>query len=408
MKHDHPRDTSTALARATPPILGLALLVSACGTYGYDVESILNDPGYHTVTARTAWLPPMPNVGPAAGELDSARVTVADAEGADVTATQWTYAGDTLVVAQQTFSVFEDDETSVEFEVDYRAYVPMAPDPDGVAVTRIENFEEEAGDYVYDGRRETTRAGGSVTEARDFSRGGDGSFAEVSRWRYRRSAAGRVTTEIVTAEVEVDGEPVQTYDSTNYYYDDAGVVSRWAQYKADPEDGGILRWDTGRVSITASDYTHTALREDDDSGFEEYTLRFTGPDAGFEIDGETYARIDDGSDDRVRVYRYEDGLGFVGTYAYYYRSPVSDAADLPPLTAEITAVNPIAPGDPITLAGLPAGATYVITDVQGRYVDGGTPGVGAAVSWPTVAPGIYLLTVRAPGYAPLTRRFVAE
>ena len=406
MTPDYPQPTTPRRYLAAPLAIAVALLTSACGTLGYDLEEILASPIYGDFTARTAALPAMPDFGPFAGELDSVRITIDDAGDVSIGTGRWTYDPDTVIIREAS-RLLEDGEISFDIQYDVRLHVPATPAADGIAATRIESFDEDAGGYVTSGIRESLRAGGRVTEVTDYDIGDDGQRVRSVFSVYTYTETGELATEVVT-DYELESQAVADYDSLRYFYD-GGALSTYTHYTLEDAEATLIQVDSGSVDISAGAFSQTSLSPVGDGTFEPFVTAFTTPDADVAIGDEAIVRTDDGADARYRAYRYDGGNGYVETYEYYYREAlVSGLGELPALGVELTAANPIAAGQAVTFGAIPADATYVVSDVRGRRVFAGPVAPGAAVAWPATAAGTYLLTVEAPGYRPATWRFVAR
>ena len=381
-----------------------SLLVSSCTTLGYEVEEIIANPVYQDFTARTAVLPPMPNFGAGAGDLDSARITVNEDGEINITSARYEYAADTTFMYQRAAFGEEGDEFSFEASYDTKIAVPVAPGPDGETTSVISSLDSATNRYLRDGRRVTTRVAGRVTGTVDYRTDESGDEYVSSRLSYAYNADGTVRHEVAVADYTADGVTVYAYDSLNYYYE-AGALARFSTYAFDRDfdtgEEGILPEDSGRVTVTDERFTHASLLFD--APDDPYELEFNGPNVGYTINGFEITRTDDGTDERYRAYevRFEDdGEVFGLTYEFYYRSPVTGTSDLPALATELTSANPIAPGQALAFGDVPAGARYAVTDATGRVIAAGALASRQSVAFPAAAAGAYVVTVTAPGFAP--------
>ena len=381
------------------PLVAVALLTSSCEYLGYEVGAIVGNPAYQDFTARTAVLPPMPEFGAGAGELDSARVTIEEDGELQITTTQYRYTADTVQVFQQFAFAEEGDDVSVEVNYDVRFSIPVRKAPDGVTTALTGSLDSASQAYVNTGRRETTRERGRVLDVVDYSTNEDGEEYVASTITYAYNADGQVISEVAVQDYSEDNITVFSRDSLVYYYED-GSLARYAAYEFDRDEGGLVREDSGTVSISGQDFTQVSSLGFD---VEPVEVSFNGPDSGFDNDGIPVARIDDGTDARYRAYEFsfadeEESFGL--RYEFYYREAlVSSTADLPALATTLTTANPIAAGQYLRFDALPAGATYRLTDAAGRIlVETSLSAPSATVAFPYAPAGTYVASLTAPGY----------
>lgn len=392
--------------RYSLPFAALSLLASSCVEYGYNTVEIVANPMYQDLVQRTAYLPPMPNWGLGAGELDSAKYTFNEDGEVVASVTTWDFGPDSVTVTQRSSS---GEEGELTFFYDVRATMPLATDPDGVTTTALFSLDEDSGVYERTGTRATTRVGDRVTLVVDTSFDEEGEPYESARTTFTFDADDRVVDDVKVEDYSADGITVFTKDSLRYFYTD-GAMSAWTHFSYDIDEEALVHYDTGTVSIDDEGFTQRYI-DPEAPGDEPYELSFTGPDAGYGGDGFVLPRLDDGTDPAFRSYGVsvrEDGEVFEQTYEFYYRQPVSSTRELPAIATTLNAANPIAAGQAMTFGDVPRDATYRLVDASGRAVAAGALRSGSKVAFPQAAAGVYVLTVEAAGFRPRAWKLIAR
>ncbi len=209
-----------------------------------------------------------------------------------------------------------------------------------------------------------------------------------------------------------------TIDSTIYQFNDSGDISAAVQYSNDefeplPPNPDILS------SYTV---TYPTPNRQHFEGFFAPSQATTVADIyiGAEVDSAVVSstgstsesvilyRTDDGGDPLVREYLGIGSDGSMVEYTYFYRNILVDVQEQAQLPSQLVAPNPIRSGQVLKLVDLPAQTTLAVVGLNGQRHPIAASGVGQAASfeWPDLAPGMYILTAAAPGYAPRAWKLV--
>ena len=245
-----------------------------------------------------------------------------------------------------------------------------------------------------------------------------GFFSSTDRTRYRYDADGRVVSEATTVVI---GGTAFPEDSTVVTYDPAGRPDVATTFSYDEDDGGY-----GEGQDLVHEYitdTHFRARaRDAESGMAAVFDYYYGSGV---LDS-FFLRMEDSTDILLGIFR-SDGGGVPGviTYdyqlsvfgggepderaTYYFDGAVAGLARPSMIDGAIVGANPSRAGARYRLdaAEVPAGARWRVTDITGRAIVEDADAREALVI-PEGMAGIYLVAVRAPGFAPLSRAVVVE
>ncbi len=211
--------------------------------------------------------------------------------------------------------------------------------------------------------------------------------------------------EVTTNLEEADGDTYIIEDSTVYFYNTAGFHTGAETYFS--EDSSTLyeffysytidelASNRSRVTYFDSDLNTTGrleiLTDGELAGIN--TLDATSDSTDF-----IFARLDDGSDARVRHYLRRDGFGQFSRDTWYYSASISTSRTVPLVQGNLLGPNPIASGQVVQLEGVSDQATLTIYSALGQRVLNIPASAGATFAWPNLSPGTYYVTLSSPGH----------